>query len=283
MYFALLASSALYSVLFLFSKVFLRKNGSPLMPSLVFSAAFSAILAVYGFAIVGFRPELTPFAIILAGLYGICQVACVLCGFLAMSRVSLLRLSVFMMLGGMAVPAAYGAIFRAERFSLWQIVCFVLIAASLVLTWEGKREKKGTLPLLFAIFVSGGIIGLLSKLHGLSEDGVDSFSFIALFSAFTAIISVAIIVALVTIKKQPLKIRPDSYLLPAGFAFCFGMAMTLTLTAANAVPESHRYAVIAGGTVVFSAAISAIIGEKPRLRGIIAVLVAVCASVCMVL
>ena len=283
MYFALLASSALYSVLFLFSRIFLRKNGPALMRSLVFSAAFSVILTIYGFAVVGFRPTVTPLAIGVAAGYGACQAACTSCGIIAMSRTTLSRVATFIMLGGMAFPLAYGAIFRSERFSPWQIACLVLVGVSLVLTWEGKREKKGVLPILFSLFVISGIMGVLSKVHESSESKVDPFNFILLFSFFTAVFSIVLTVVLRIVKKEPPRVAVDSYLLPAGFAFCYGIALTLLFTTVKTVPASHQNAVLTGGTIVFVSVISAIIREKPTVRGIISVLAAVLASVCLVL
>ena len=206
-------------------------------------------------------------------------------GFKIMALGSLSVFTMFLMLGGMMLPYLYGVFLLNESVSVFRIIGFVLLAASLVFPVVA-REKAGKSSVIFivlclAVFCLNGCVSITSKVHQINEvyakSGSASFSFIA--NTCNAVMS-AVGLAIITYreKKQNAGKADDSVAVaekaktPVGViavivlinAVAGGVSYVLQLVSAAHVAASALYPMITGGSMVLSALAGLILfKEKP--------------------
>lgn len=280
-YIFIFVSALLYSMQFLFNKKFESESGTGFEATMLFLIYSSLVMAAGLFIIKGFKLEISLFSILMAACYSAVNILCICVSLKALSVVNLSKYSIYMMLGGMLLPALYGMIFNDEAITVQKTVCILFIILSLFFTYEkGKGSFKE--KLYFAlVFILNGMYGVVSSIHQQAPESfniVDSFSFMALSGIISLIVCTVIYV--IKAKKLPL-VNIKSVRFPAGFALCNGTAEVLVFMALKYIDSSVQFPIITGGTIAFSAVISFMLGEKPGARNIIAVVIAFAASICM--
>jgi len=152
----ILLSALLFSTEFLFTNNYRKENGSEI-ESIVRLALYQGIIGVVLMLMVNrFRFRCTWFSFLIACAY---SCAVLLYSYMSVKALDYANLSVysmFSMLGGMLLPAAFGILFCGEPLTTGKIVCCVLIFTSLYLVQTdeeghgsdednlGASEKTGT-------------------------------------------------------------------------------------------------------------------------------------------
>lgn len=275
----LFGASLLYSMQFFFNQTYEKENGTGVAKSLLFTAYATAIAATGIFIILGFKVNITLFSLIMSLWYGVNNIACIYVSMKSLSEVNLSKYSIYMMLGGMLLPSIFGMAFRGENTNILKFICIALIICALFFTYEKGKNTKKAKYYFIAVFILNGMFGIIANLHQKgSYDIVGTFDFMFLSWILSAIICVSLYCIIE--KKLPI-IKPKTLICPAGFAVVNGVAEVVVFYAASKVDASIQYPIITGCTIVFSALISAICGEKMKSKNIVAIIVAFMASVVM--
>lgn len=261
----------MFSVQFLFNDKYANLCGSTIEATFVFSV-YSSIAGLLCLLVINrFRIHSTPFTLCLAFLTAINSILFTLCSLKALSRIRMSLFSLYSMLGGMILPFVAGLLFYQEALSVGKILCIVLLIGSLLLTLEKEKYNGGLLYCLGA-FVFNGMSGVLSKIfESASYDKASSANYSIWIAVATALISVVILLIL---GKRSLKIPIKSLVYPLGYGAVNRIANYLLLIALTALPASVQYPFITGGVIAVSAVISAIAGQSPTKREVLAVILA---------
>ena len=176
--------------------------------------------------------------------------------------------SLFMMLGGMLLPFAFGVLFLRETVSVGKTLGSILLTASIVLQAldGGKGEKVADgqrlrfFLLCMAAFMINGMTGVVARLHQLLPGAVDECSFTVLVCLFCVMLGLAATGRQMLGNHRPQSLRQlRGALQPRAllYGLLVGAAMHtgnyLILAGANHVPASVQFPVISGGTIVLSA------------------------------
>jgi len=279
-YIPVIIATILFSMQFLFSQQYQRKNGTSLRAALTFSF-FSSIMTMLLMSILsGFRLTVTPFSLIMALIYSASAISMTIFSQKAFSIANLSVYSVFSMLGGMLLPFALGVLFYNEPLSPAKIICCILIVCAVLLNLQGGKQNPRAIVYYLAIFIFNGMAGVISKIHQSSSlPYVESANFMVLTGAWTFIITGAILL-----------IRHHKISLPAGNSLLFiagngifnSVGNLLLLIALMTLPASVQYPLVTGGVMVCATVISIIRREKLAIREYIATAIAFLASVLIV-
>ena len=265
MYYAMLILAAvLFSIQFVFNKVYQREMGQSFAVSCLFLLLSSLIFGALMFACNGFRLAATPFSLFMAACNMLICVGCGYFGIVALSISDLAKYSLYMMLGGMAIPFVYGFVFAGDQVTWQKIVCFALIAAALFINAQGGGEsKKGGWPAYLcyaAIFFFNGMSGVVADLHqnpaaGVAAVGTNDFTILTMLMN-----ALACGAALAWIRLRGGSVpRAGSaagarraLLSAAGYGVVNGVASVLLLVSIVHIEPSVQYPIITGGCVVLS-------------------------------
>ena len=274
MYLILILAAFLFAVQFLFNQQYRRLKGEGLDATMTFSLYTSAISFVILFALGGFQLHITWFSLLIAVLYAAVCLLSSYAGLKAFGTANLSVYSIFMMLGGMLLPFAYGILFANEALSFAKALSILLICTAVGCSFEKGAGGKNAYRFYAAIFVLNGLVGVLSKIH-LSAPAlaVDSYSFMATIQL--ALLAMCLFYCLVTRQGIP-KESGKLYLCLSGYAVCNGIGNLFCQIALTALPASVQYPIITGGVMVFSTLISLVrrepIGGKTYLAAALACL-----------
>lgn len=203
----------------------------------------------------------------------ILNLAVTIFGMKVLSFGSVVSYTVAIMIGGMAVPAVFGAAVLGEPFGVNRIAAFIMIAAAVILSVGKNGKKLSAKEILFyaVVFISNGLIGVFTSLHvsvWAKDVPVTVFSLIS--SAEAAVIYVPVLfIAIICEKRkrqdeQTEKPVKDNNLLrslsPAASGALNGVANLLIVVgaAADGIGSVVTYPLSTGGTVFFSLITSAI-------------------------
>ena len=175
-------------------------------------------------------------------------------GLKAFGTANLSVYSIFMMLGGMLLPFAYGILFANEAFTFAKALSILLICTAVGCSFEKGTEGKKAYRFYAAIFVLNGLVGVLSKIHlSVPALAVDSYSFMATIQL--ALLMMCLFYCLITRQRIP-KQSGKLYLCLSGYAVCNGIGNLFCQIALTSLPASVQYPIITGGVMVFSTLIS---------------------------
>ena len=254
MYLILILAALLFAVQFLFNQQYRLLKGEGLDATMTFSLYTSAISFVILLVLGGFRLHITWFSLVIAVLYAAVCLLSSYAGLKAFGTANLSVYSIFMMLGGMLLPFAYGILFANETFTFAKAMSILLICTAVGCSFEKGVEGKNAYRFYAAIFVLNGLVGVLSKIHlSVPALAVDSYSFMATIQL--ALLVMCLLYCLFTgqgIQKQSGKL----YLCLSGYAFCNGIGNLFCQIALTSLPASVQYPIITGGVMVFSTLIS---------------------------
>ncbi|MBQ8332715.1 MAG: hypothetical protein IJX93_02955 [Clostridia bacterium] len=288
-YIMILIAVVLLAVQFASNKAYSIRQGSHAKASLTFTTLVGVTCAVVMFLIAVVSGEgfvITPYSLGMGAIVAALCCTYTFIGFKIMALGSLSVYTMFLMLGGMMLPYLYGVFLLDEAVSVWRIIGFVLLAASLVFPVVA-REKSGKSSVIFivlclAVFCLNGCVSITSKVHQINEiyakSGSASFSFIT--NSINAVMS-AIGLGIITLRekkqrnakaedgptavyekpKTPARVIAVIVLINA---VAGGVSYVLQLVSAAHVAASALYPMITGGSMVLSALAGLIcFGEKP--------------------
>ena len=274
MYLILILAAFLFAVQFLFNQQYRRLKGEGLDATMTFSLYTSAISFVILFALGGFQLHITWFSLLIAVLYAAVCLLSSYAGLKAFVTANLSVYSIFMMLGGMLLPFAYGILFANEALSFAKALSILLICTAVGCSFEKGAGGKNAYRFYAAIFVLNGLVGVLSKIHlSVPALAVDSYSFMATIQL--ALLAMCLFYCLITRQGIP-KQSGKLYLCLSGYAVCNGIGNLFCQIALTSLPASVQYPIITGGVMVFSTLISLVrrepIGGKTYLAAVLACL-----------
>ena len=274
MYLILILAALLFAVQFLFNQQYRRLKGEGLDATMTFSLYTSAISFVILFALGRFQLHITWFSLLIAVLYAAVCLLSSYAGLKAFGTANLSVYSIFMMLGGMLLPFAYGILFANEALSFAKALSILLICAAVGCSFEKGAEGKNAYRFYAAIFILNGLVGVLSKIHlSVAALAVDSYSFMATIQL--ALLAMCLLYCLMTRQGIP-KPSGKLYLCLSGYAVCNGIGNLFCQIALTSLPASVQYPIITGGVMVFSTLISLArrepIGRKTYLAAALACL-----------
>lgn len=254
MYLILILAAFLFSVQFLFNQQYRQLKGEGMDATMTFSLYTSAISFVILLVLGGFRLHITWFSLVIAVLYAAVCLLSSYAGLKAFGTANLSVYSIFMMLGGMLLPFAYGILFANETFTFAKAMSILLICTAVGCSFEKGTGGKNAYRFYAAIFVLNGLVGVLSKIHlSVPTLAVDSYSFMATIQL--ALLVMCLLYCLITgqgIPRQSGKL----YLCLSGYAVCNGIGNLFCQIALTSLPASVQYPIITGGVMVFSTLIS---------------------------
>ena len=254
MYLILILAAFLFAVQFLFNQQYRRLKGEGLDATMTFSLYTSAISFVILFALGRFQLHITWFSLLIAVLYAAVCLLSSYAGLKAFGTANLSVYSIFMMLGGMLLPFAYGILFANEALSFAKALSILLICAAVGCSFEKGAEGKNAYRFYAAIFILNGLVGVLSKIHlSVAALAVDSYSFMATIQL--ALLAMCLLYCLMTWQGIP-KPSGKLYLCLSGYAVCNGIGNLFCQIALTSLPASVQYPIITGGVMVFSTLIS---------------------------
>ena len=242
----------------------------------------NAVGAVFFLIINGGKINISSSAVWLAVMLSVVMVGYNLLSLRALSLGNLAVYSMFMMLGGMALPVIYGVIFLREKLSVCQITGLFALTAFIVLQavgakqpdeskadeCGGEKQKKRTEYFLccVAVFIVNGLTGVISKAHQVGQNAVDEKSFIVLSCGITTLLSTLIFVVERAVRRKKEGIDGLKAMLkakPLGISALLGIvtygANYFLLLAARTVPASAQFPIVSGGVIVLSALASVLI------------------------
>ena len=274
MYLILILAAFLFAVQFLFNQQYRRLKGEGLDATMTFSLYTSAISFVILFALGGFQLHITWFSLLIAVLYAAVRLLSSYAGLKAFGTANLSVYSIFMMLGGMLLPFAYGILFANEALSFAKVLSILLICTAVGCSFEKGAGGKNAYRFYAAIFVLNGLVGVLSKIHlSVPALAVDSYSFMATIQL--ALLAMCLLYCFITRQGIP-KQSGKLYLCLSGYAVCNGIGNLFCQIALTSLPASVQYPIITGGVMVFSTLISLVrrepIGGKTYLAAVLACL-----------
>lgn len=281
MYLLLLAADALFALQFLFTQKYEKLQGNGLSAVIISMIYSNLITLVIMLAISGFRVEFSLFSLFVSLAYSILCFLCTYASLKAFATANLSVYSIFMMLGGMLLPFAFGILFLNEALTVGKIICVMFIILSLLLTGEKGESKKGAYKYYFAVFLFNGSVGVVSALHQSRLDlAVNSNSFMVLVACWS--FAIPLVWYLVKFRKFPIIPVPIIANL-GGSAACNGLGNLFLMIALTVLPASVQYPIVTGGTMIFSAIIGLCMKEKLSRKKAISLLAAVIATIMVIL
>lgn len=285
MYYALIfAATVLFGLQFFFNKLYQKGEGDGISSAMIFAFLNALVCAAEMFCLNRFVFSFSFFSMGVALLCGLNNILYAYSSVKALGKADLATFSLFAMLGGMILPFIGGIIFWNEKITALKIICCLLIIFALWLGTDRGSGRKGAAKYYIMIFIFNGMSGILSKLHQSGDRHVTEQGYMLLSSICAMAISGAVLIYLKVIKKQKIALNKPGRSIPsvAVYSVISGVGNLFLLIALSHVDASVQYPFVTGGTIVVSAIISAIIGEKPGVRKLIAIAVAFTATLILI-
>ena len=270
-YLLVLLSVALLAVTFILSKVYQRRAGADTGSAAVYNLISAICSIIILLTMNGFVPELTPYSLINAVLRSGCGFLYSLIGFKILERGNMALYMLFLMSGGMAVPAVYGWLFLGEEATPLRIVGIIVIMVSIALSNSGiKKPDKKLLLMCCAVFILNGGVSTFSKLHQANETyaivGTSSYALMGCVASLVMSASTKLTTSIKNAKKSIHKpsIKLTSILIIVLSSIIGTVSSLLQLEGAKDLPASVLYPMITGGTIAMTGIFARIFfGEKP--------------------
>jgi len=246
-----------------------KRMGSGFFPSFFLATLSSLAGVLVLFPINGFRFEYALFPQLMALAATTNSLFLNFCSLKTLGKVNLSLYSLFMMLGGMALPSVAGVLFFEEGMSWAKGICYLFIMAALLCTVE-KSDKKGGAIYYIGVFVLNGLSGVISKIYQSADYVKISQSGYSLLCAMTTFV-VAGVMSLILYSSYRKNFRASA--IP--FSLIGGginrIANLLLLVALSQVPASVQYPMVTGGVMIVSTVIACFSENKPTKKQWLAV------------
>ena len=294
-YVEILASSLIFSLMFVFQRRYNQSEGEGLTPTVVFTV-LAAMVQVITTAVGGGAAAIRPgsvnwFSLLITLLLALNNLSYIYMSSKAFRYADMTLFAMLAMLGGMAVPSFFGIVFCNEKFTVGTIICIMLVVAAVIIGTEhdGNKEKdpgkKSGKALLYylGVFFSNGLNGVFAKINQSSPLGVESNTYLMFTGLWQLLICSALIVRILMKKEKLLQHPAPALFGVGGYALCTTGGNFLLLLALETLPASVQYPFSTGGTIIFAAVVALCFREKIHRRTVISVILALAASVIVVL
>ncbi len=168
-----------------------------------------------------------------------------------------LALSALVLAYSLTIPTLYGIFFLGENVSIYAIIGFVLLVASIWLINHKKGKAKITLKwVIFAAltFLMNGICATMQKAHQAAFPGEYQSELMAYGVTIAVVISI-VYVAIVTKCKRPAALKPAA-LLGSANGILNGAYNTCTVFLASRMFASLLYPLLSAGDIVITFLVS---------------------------
>ncbi len=264
MYYGLLAiSTFLFAAQFLFNQQYQRISGTSWTSTCTFALLVNGVGMCIQLVLCRFQLEFSWYSLSIASIQAIASFVSTYASLKALGMVNLAVYSMFSMLGGMALPFAYGVIFRGEPMTWMKAGCGLLITAALVLTIKGEKNIWRNTRYYWAVFVLNGMAGVLSTIHQSNEAlRVSSSSYMVMSNLVGMAIAAGLLLAM---NKGLPKLQWKQVGYASGYAAFTGIGNLLVLIALTVLPASVQYPIITGGVICCSTLV-AVLRREPVSR-----------------
>lgn len=247
MYYGLIILSVImFGMGFVANDSYQKREGDNIIAALWFSLISSVAGALILFCTNGFVFECTPFTLVMGIINAVSSILLTYCGFKALGRINLSLHSLFMMLGGMALPFLQGILFYGEGISVQKCVCFLFICLSLTVTVK-RSESKGGAIYYVLIFILNGLAGVLSKIF--TESGFEKTS-AAGYSLIIALCSAVLSGAMLLFFRGGHRLSAGGITVAVAGGVVNRVANFILVIALMHVDASVQYPLVTGGVMI---------------------------------
>ena len=258
-YLIIFIADILLALSFAFQKKYQIAEGAGVRAGLKFNLVCGFSEAILFLCFLGFQPDFSLFSLCCALIASICLILYLLFGFVILRDGNTALYSLFLMCGGMILPYLFGIIVLNENVTALRIIGTIIIVSAVFLSSQTK-VKFSWKSLLFciAVFILNGFVSIISKVHQLNIDAVNSMSFVVYSGLCKCILSAIVLLLIKSKKKSPNATRKffeqrKIFMLIFIAAAIGGISYLLQLMGAKTVPASVLYPLITGGSIIFSA------------------------------
>lgn len=258
-YIFVLLSVALLALGFIVQKIYQRGAKSSNETSVLFSIVSACCSIVILILLNGFSIGFTWYSAINACVRALFCLLYTVLGFQIMREGKVAFYMLFLMSGGMLVPAVWGWLFLNEAAHPIRIIGVAVIVLSIVLSNSGEsRPSSKTLLKCCAVFFLNGFVSTFATLHQINKEyptvGTTEYAMLGTLSSL--FLSVALLAVLVAKNKTHREIgayfRPRTLLLIPLYSILGTSASLLLLEGAKTLPASVLYPINTGGTIVLT-------------------------------
>ena len=287
-YVLLLLSVVLLALGFVIQKLYQKITDTSLMSASLFQTFTALFSFIYFFLLNGCAIEFSLFSFLNALLKSACGFAYSMLGYKIIAKGNLPLYMLFLMSGGMVVPAIYGWIFLSEPLTLLRVLGVIVIVIAVVLTNSDiKKISISMLIMCLCVFFLNGLVSTFSKLHQIGAElgAVDTNDYILLgiISSVTMSTASGMIFRRKGKKSDEQKNEREkksflSYGIPLVIILLYsvvgGISSYLQLEGAKNLPASVLYPIITGGGIILTGIFGRIFfGEQPSKRQWISILI----------
>lgn len=258
-YFLILIAVVLLAFGFILQKFYQRGSKSSTVGGVSFSIVSAFCSLVLLILLNGFSIAFSWYSVINAVLRAMCGLLYTILGFQIMKEGRVALYMLFLMSGGMLVPAVCGWLFLNEPVYPLHVVGVLTIAVAIFLSNSGaQRPSARVLLRCCAVFLLNGGVSVFSKLHQVNTTyatvGTTEYAMLGTLSSL--LMSIALFAALQRKEKDHggfgQYFRPRSLLLILLYSAIGTASSLLQLEGAKNLPASVLYPMITGGTIILS-------------------------------
>lgn len=238
-----------------------RGGGAVASISMSFISSLAAILPMM--IIAGFDFSLTPFTALMCFVGIVNGLLFSYCSIMALGKINLSLYALFSMLGGMVLPFVQGIVFYDESITVAKTVCFVLIAAALVVSTGRIGGGGGGFIYYVGIFVLNGMSGVISKIFVSSPFAKTTTETYSMWGAIFSAVSCGIILFVIySVRRPKEKENIFSILAASANGVTNKIANLFLVISLGFIDSSLQYPLVTGGVMIVSAVISLFDKEK---------------------
>ena len=291
-YLLITIASVMFSIQFAFTKKYQLAAGTDMKAAFLYNALSPLAFCLIMFFLDGCKIEVTPFSLLMSMLWAVVANAITYFSIQALALGSVSNYSLFLLGGGMVLPAIYGAIWGGDTFGFFKITGIVLVLVA-VCTQINFKEKTNKTALFYfmMLFLLYGFISIISSVYqsNLPFEKTSEIQFSILRSITTILVGGVAFGSCFAVEKYK---RPDcnipikNYIQATPWAAISGLingvANLLLLFSLTTLEPSLQYPIITGGSIFLSALIGLVFKEKPNTKTWISVAFAVVGTIVII-
>ena len=275
-YLLVLLSVALLAAAFMVQKFYQKNTDGSTESSTIFSMV-SAVCSIVFLVLrnttaEGLNIQFSWYSLINSILKGACGFLYTIIGFKILKRANVATYMLFLMSGGMVVPAIWGWVFLGEPATALRIIGIIVMIVAIFLSNSNvKKLDKKLIVMCVAVFMLNGFVSVFSKLHQVADaqfNPVDTVSYALIGTLCSFVMSSSLKLGIALKNKTQAstkpKFKPWLILVIVLYSVIGTISNLLQLEGAKNLPASVLYPMITGGTIVLSGIFAFIFfKEKP--------------------
>lgn len=295
-YFLIFVATLLIGIQFSLSKLYQKNIKQCFITLILFSVIMAFIASIFFLIICKFEIHLSLFSLMMAGLYAIVTISNNILSIKIMSIGRISIFTVFMMLGPMFLPFIYGLIFLKEVLTIGKTVGIIIMVIALFLPMVEKKNEYIINKLLFyilcfAVFLSNGADGIITKAHQINNMAVNTYEFLTISYIINFILSFIIFFIVFFKSKDKTAFRNNvnqiiqikNLLIIIIYSLIIGICGILLFKSAVYLPASVMFPIITGGTIIITSIFGWLFFKEKLTKYILAELIlSFIASVCFI-